>query len=201
VNDVVIVRTGVANLASVLAGLRRLGVTPEVTTDPIAVRDARAVILPGVGAFGAGMAALHEHGVAAPLTERAAAGRPLLSVCLGLQLLASSSDETPGVPGLGVFDAHVGRFPNTVKVPQLGWNRVVPDAGCALLEPGYAYFANSYRLAEGPAGWAAARSEHGGSFVAAIERGPQLSCQFHPELSGPWGLALLDRWLAVAREA
>lgn len=200
-SDVVIVRTGVANLASVLAGLRRLGVTPDVTTDPAAVRAAQAVILPGVGAFGAGMAALHEHDLAAPLKERAAAGRPLLSVCLGLQLLASSSDEAPGVPGLGVFDAHVARFPDTVKVPQLGWNKVAPDAGCRLLEPGYAYFANSYRLPEAPAGWSAARAEHGGPFIAALEKGALLACQFHPELSGPWGLALLDRWLTAAREA
>lgn len=200
-SDVVIVRTGVANLASVLAGLRRLGVTPDVTTDAAAVRDARAVVLPGVGAFGAGMAALHEHGVAAALTERAAAGRPLLAVCLGLQLLAATSDEAPGVPGLGVHDGHVARFPDTVKVPQLGWNEVTPDVGCRLLEPGYAYFANSYRLTDAPAGWAAARSDHGGPFVAALERGPILACQFHPELSGPWGLALLDRWLTAAREA
>ena len=200
-SDVVIVRTGVANLASVLAGLRRLGVTPDVTTDAAAVRDARAVVLPGVGAFGAGMAALHEHDVAAALTERAAAGRPLLAVCLGLQLLAATSDEAPGVPGLGVHDGHVARFPDTVKVPQLGWNEVTPDPGCRLLEPGYAYFANSYRLTDAPTGWAAARSDHGGPFVAALERGPVLACQFHPELSGPWGLALLDRWLTAAREA
>ncbi|PKN57852.1 MAG: imidazole glycerol phosphate synthase subunit HisH [Deltaproteobacteria bacterium HGW-Deltaproteobacteria-14] len=200
-SDVVIVRTGVANLASVLAGLRRLGVTPDVTTDAAAVREARAVVLPGVGAFGAGMAALHEHGVAAALIERAAAGRPLLAVCLGLQLLAASSDEAPGVAGLAVHDGHVARFPDTVKVPQLGWNEVTPDAGCRLLEPGYAYFANSYRLTDAPLGWAAARSDHGGPFVAALERGPILACQFHPELSGPWGLALLDRWLAAAREA
>lgn len=199
--DVVIVRTGVANLASVLAGFRRLGVTPDVTTDPAAVAAARAVVLPGVGAFGAGMAALHEFGLAAPLTARVAAGRPLLAVCLGLQLLAIASDEAPGVPGLGVLDGHVARFPDTVKVPQLGWNQVAPDAGCRLLEPGYAYFANSYRLVDAPAGWTAARTDHGGSFTAALERGPILACQFHPELSGPWGLALLDRWLTAAREA
>jgi len=199
VTDVVLVRTGVANLASVLAALQRLGVRPEVTTDAARVAAADAAILPGVGAFGAGVAALREHGLDTALRARVAAERPLLAVCLGLQLLASTSDETPGVTGLGLLDAHVARFPDTVKVPQLGWNQVVPDDGCTFLAPGYAYFANSFRLVDAPAGWRAARADHGGPFVAALERGPILACQFHPELSGPWGLALLDRWLAAAR--
>lgn len=198
--DVALVRTGVANLASVLAALRRLGVTPDITTDPARVAGAQVAILPGVGAFGAGIAALSAHGLDEALRSRAAAGRPLLAVCLGLQLLAASSDETPGAAGLGLFDGHVSRFPDTVKVPQLGWNRVTPDPACALLAPGHAYFANSYRLLTPPAGWHAAYADHGGPFVAALERGPQLACQFHPELSGPWGLALLDRWLTAARK-
>jgi imidazole glycerol-phosphate synthase subunit HisH len=89
----------------------------------------------------------------------------------------------------------VTRFPDSVCAPQLGWNRVVPDPPDTLLEPGYAYFANSYRLLEVPAGWSAAWSEHGGRFVAALQRGGVLACQFHAELSGKWGLDLLRRWL------
>ncbi|MCP4246745.1 MAG: imidazole glycerol phosphate synthase subunit HisH, partial [bacterium] len=96
----------------------------------------------------------------------------------------------------------VTRFGAGVRVPQLGWNRVEPTPGCVLSQPGYAYFANSYRLVECPTGWRAAYADHGGRFVAALERGPLLACQFHPELSGSWGIALLGRWLeAGVREA
>lgn len=190
---VVVVRTGTANIASVVAGLARAGATAEVTTDPERVQGARRLVLPGVGAFGAGMQGLGA--LADILRERVNAGRPTLAVCLGLQLLCEQSEESPGVAGLGVVPGRVERFPSTVKVPQLGWNRVHASAGCELLEGGYAYYANSYRLAEAPDGWSAATSIHGGRFVGAIERGAVLACQFHPELSGPWGVALLGRWL------
>lgn len=192
---VVVVRTGTANLASVLAGLHRAGATVEVTTDAAQVRDADRVVLPGVGAFGAAMARLREHDLVPTLRERIQAGRPTLGICLGMQVLAAESEESPGVPGLGVLDAVVRRFPAGPRVPQLGWNLVVPGDGARLLAPGHAYFANSYRLASIPPGWSGALAEHGGPFVAAIERGVVLACQFHPELSGPWGQALLARWL------
>lgn len=102
-----------------------------------------------------------------------------------------------------MLPATVRRFPRRVDgarllVPQLGWNRVDPEAGCSLIEPGYAYYANCYRLDAVPAGFRGARSDHGGFFVAAVERGAQLLCQFHPELSGAWGLQLLQRWLAAS---
>jgi len=99
-----------------------------------------------------------------------------------------------------VFDAHVSRFGTTVRVPQLGWNCIHPASDCQFLTEGYGYFANSYRLTEIPEGWTGAKADYGGSFVAAIERGPILACQFHPELSGKWGASLIDRWLGVKRE-
>lgn len=191
-----VVRTGTANLASVLAAFRRLGAEPVITSDPHVVRSAEHVVLPGVGAFGAAMTELHQAGLVDSIRERLQSGRRTLTVCLGLQLLASHSDETPGVTGLSVFNTTVTRFPDTVRVPQLGWNEVSPDPGCRLLTPGHAYYANSYRLTDVPEGWHGAWSEHGGRFVGAIERGQVLACQFHPELSGAWGLDLLRRWLA-----
>jgi imidazole glycerol phosphate synthase glutamine amidotransferase subunit len=113
---------------------------------------------------------------------------------VGLQVLCDASEESPGVPGLGLVPGTVRRFPSTVRVPQFGWNRVEAPPG-GFLESGYAYYANSYRLDAAPAGWTAATSDHGGPFVGALRRGDVLACQFHPELSGAWGLAMLGRWL------
>lgn len=197
---VCVVRTGSANLASVVAALRRMGAEPEVTVDPAAVRTAHRLVLPGVGAFGAAMAHLRSAGLDGAVREHVMAERPFLAICLGLQLLGTGSEESPGVEGLGVVKARASRFPQGLIVPQLGWNLVEPAPGCQLLEPGYAYYANSYRFSDAPDGWASATTDHGGNFVAAIERGPMLACQFHPELSGQWGKALLERWLARSAE-
>ncbi len=194
---VAVIRTGTANLASAVAGLQRAGVQAELTSDPDVVRQAQAVMLPGVGAFAAAMAELRQTGLDAAITERFLANRPLLCICLGLQVLANSSEESPGTPGLGVIDAAVTRFTGAVRVPQLGWNTVEPTAEARLLHPGYAYFANSFKLDAIPDGYHGAWAEHGTRFVAAIERGPVLACQFHPELSGDWGQALLARWLGT----
>lgn len=196
-----IVRTGVANVASIAAALRRCGLDPEITADPDAVRKSELVVLPGVGSFGAGMDALRRSGLDEALIERIDAGRATLAVCLGLQLLAMVSEETPGVRGLGVIEATVARFPRDMRTPQFGWNRVETDGDSVLGEPGYAYYANSYRLTDAPPGWIAGWSDHGGRFVGALRRGPVVACQFHPELSGEWGLGLIRRWVASAKEA
>ncbi len=193
--EVLIVRTGTANLASVRAAFARLGAATEVTEDPLAVERAARVVLPGVGSFGAVASRLVPSPLGEALRRRIAAGRRTLAVCLGLQLLAEASEEAPGVAGLGVVVGTVRRLPAGVRVPQLGWNRVGAGPGCRLLEDGAAYFANSYALDAAPRGWAGATFRHGEPFVAALERGAVLGCQFHPELSGAWGEALLRRWL------
>ena len=194
-----VVRTGTANLASVLAGLRRAGADPVVTSSAEELREAPIAVLPGVGAFAAAMTELERGDLVEPLRERLQAGRPTLCVCLGLHLLAEESAESPGVQGLGVLPVRVRRFTDEVRVPQLGWNELRADEGCELLQAGHVYFANSFRLYEVPAGWSAAWSDHGGPFVAAIERGSILACQFHPELSGQVGAELLSRWVERAR--
>lgn len=191
---VVVVATGVANLASVLAAWRRLGVSAEPTEDPEVVERAPCVQVPGVGSFGAAMEALRRRNLDQAIRARVDAGRPLLAVCVGLQVLAEASEESPGVTGIGVLAGRVTRFPDRVRVPQFGWNQVVTE-GEGPLEPGYAYYANSYRLETCPAGWSCAWSDHGGPFVAALWRGRVLATQFHPELSGTWGLSLLDRFV------
>ena len=195
---VLVVRTGVANLASVLTGLKRAGAKAELCIDPEAIGSARAVVLPGVGAFGAGMKSLRKTGMVQALKSRIEQRLPTLAVCLGLQLLCASSRESPGETGLGIIDLPVGRFTDKVRVPQLGWNKVEPEPGCKLLEEGYAFFANSFRLDRAPDNWNAAYSDYDGPFAAALESGPVLACQFHPELSGSWGRALIRRWLKCA---
>jgi glutamine amidotransferase len=192
--DLAIIDTGSANLASVSAAFRRLGARPRVTETPETVMAARRVVLPGVGAFGAVAERLARTGLAEALRDRMARGAPLLGICLGMQLLADGSDEAPGAGGLGVIGGRVERFSDRTRVPQLGWNRVEPRGQSRLVNPGYAYFANSFCLRSVPAEWIPTFATYDEAFVASAERGPQLACQFHPELSGAWGTALLGRW-------
>ncbi len=194
-SDVVIVDSGVANLASIASALRRLGATVTVTAIADDVLHAARVVLPGVGAFGAGIAGLHAEGLAAAIRAVAARGTPLLGVCLGMQMLCEASEEAPGVPGLGIIPGACRRLPQHVRVPHLGWNYVAADPGGQCVTTGVAAFANSYALREASSGWTAAWSTHGERFVAALERGGVVACQFHPELSGRYGSALLARWL------
>src|SRR6266702_1000317 len=196
--DVVIVDSGVANLASITSGLGRLSASVSVTRDPTVVREAPRVVLPGVGAFGAGMGALRDHGLDGAIRDVAARGTPLLGICLGMQLLCEASDETPGILGLGVIAGACRRLPADVRVPHLGWNTVTAQSNARLIATGVAAFANSYALRDAPAGWTAAWTTHGVPFVAALERPGVLACQFHPELSGAYGAALLERWLTGA---
>ncbi|MGB8360359.1 MAG: imidazole glycerol phosphate synthase subunit HisH [Acidimicrobiia bacterium] len=191
--------TGTANLASVLAAFRRLGAGTALSHDASEVADAVCVVVPGVGSFGAAMGALDEAGMSEALVARVDAGRPTLAICVGMQLLAEKSEESPEQAGLGVIEDGLDRFGSGLRVPQMGWNQVTAGPGCRFLEDGWAYFANSYRMGSVPQGWSGATSDYGGGFVAGLERDGVLACQFHPELSGPWGSALLARWLeAVA---
>ncbi|MFW5834573.1 MAG: imidazole glycerol phosphate synthase subunit HisH [Pseudomonadota bacterium] len=190
--EVVVVPTGTANLASIRAAFRRLGADIALSLDPDRIAEAGHVVLPGVGAFAAAIAPLRECGADEALVFRIGHDRPTLAVCVGHQLLFEGSDESPGVAGLGVVPAHVGRFAGEVRVPQFGWNEVTGEG--RFLRSGFAYFANSYRASEAP-DWTVATADHGGPFVAAMERGRTLTCQFHPELSGAYGRAVLEAWL------
>ena len=160
--------------------------------------DAAWVVVPGVGSFGAAMGALDSAGMREALVSRVRAGRPTLAICVGMQLLAEKSEESPEQAGLGVIEDGLERFGQGLRVPQMGWNQVSAHTGCRYLQDGWAYFANSYKLGSVPSGWAGAMSDYGGDFVAGLERDGVLACQFHPELSGSWGSALLARWLEAA---
>jgi len=194
--DIVIVQTGSANTASVLSKFTSMGVRPRLTDQPAEIESAAHVVLPGVGSFGAAMDRLSRAALVEPLRARIASGASTLCICLGLQLLFEESEESPGVRGLGVVPGMITRFTGESRVPHMGWNRVVAPDGLAFVRDGDAYYANSFRAAAAPEGWRVATTEYGGRFVAAIERKSVLACQFHPELSGGWGIDLLTRWLA-----
>jgi imidazole glycerol phosphate synthase glutamine amidotransferase subunit len=192
-----IVPTGTANLASVEAALARCGGSPQRVERPQEIVDAELLIVPGVGTLAAAVERLESRGFFEPLAERLRRQRPTLAICVGMQLLATGSDESPGVAGLGVLAARARRFPDTVQVPQIGWNRVAPEAESDWVDPSYAYFANSYYLpATAAPGWKGLYADHGLPFLAGAARGRVLACQFHPELSGEWGHTLLSWWLA-----
>ena len=197
-SEVVVIRTGTANLASVAAAFHRAGCAVRISASPNDAVTADRLVLPGVGAFGAVARQIDALDLRLPLTERIRSGRPTMAICLGLQMLAAASDESPGADGLGVIPATATSLPDGVRRPQLGWNRVSAGDGCRLLTDGAAYYANSYKLDTVPEGWSGALTDHGGPFVAAVERGPVLACQFHPELSGAWGQDLVQRWLEAA---
>lgn len=195
-----VIATGMTNELSVRAGLERCGATAVFTDRAVTVRDAEFVVLPGVGSFAAGMRGLRANSLDAAVRARVQADRPLLAVCLGMQLLGVGSDESPGVEGIGAFGHRAERFDAATTgclVPQLGWNEVQAVDGARYLGAAdWFYFANSYRVGTAPEGCRAACADYGGSFVAAFERGTTLACQFHPELSSRAGQELLTRWLA-----
>ncbi len=192
--DVLILPTGTANLASVEAAFKKLGASTKRASAPEEIEAASRVVLPGVGTFGATMAGLEIAGFAEPIAERVKAGKPTLTMCVGLQVLFEASEESPGVKGLRAVEGEVGRFPANVSVPQFGWNKIEAEAACRYLVSGYAYFANSFRVQAAP-GYKTAIAKHGNPFVAAFEHDDVVACQFHPELSGAFGLALMRRWL------
>lgn len=191
---VAIIDSGVANLAAVESALSALGVEYTITGDPEVVLGASHVVLPGVGRFSAGLATLRGGSLDASVLEVHERGTPLLAVCLGMQMLGEGSDESPDTPGLGIVPGRFRRLPDSVRVPHLGWNQVSPDKGSGLAR-GTAAFANSYCLPEAPDGWNAAWTTHGTRFVSMLARGRTLACQFHPELSGPFGMGLIRDWL------
>ena len=192
---------GIGNLRSAQKALERVGADARLTDDRGLIRAADAVVLPGVGAFGACMAALDRSGLAGAAVEAAGSGRPFLGICVGMQLLYEGSEESPGVPGLGVLPGTLRLLPDTVKRPQMQWNVLDVRRPSGLFapvdDPVWVYFVHSYAAAADD-DIVVATCDYGGPLAAAVERGPLWATQFHPEKSGGTGLEILSGFVAAA---
>ena len=204
-SDVVIVDYGAGNLRSVTRAVAHAGVKAAVTTDWRAIEDARALILPGVGAAADTMANLRSRELVEPIRAYIASGRPFLGVCMGMQALFDLSEEGGQHECLGVLPGRIVRFPQGLTVPHMGWNtlylRTAHPVFEGVEEGAYAYFVHSYYAAPADPSVVVAETEYGGvTFPAAVGRGNLLATQFHPEKSGADGLRLYANFLRLARE-
>ncbi len=192
---------GAGNLHSVANALKAAGAeNVTVTADPLVIRAADRIVLPGVGSFKAcaeGLRAIP--GLIEAMAERVLIGAaPFLGICVGMQLLADQGVEHGVTPGLGWIGGEVRLIERTdpaIKIPHMGWNDVEITPHAALVEPGEAYFLHSYHFAPTQGRHIAAMTDHGGGLVAAVARDTIVGVQFHPEKSQAYGLALLERFL------
>ena len=199
---IAIIDYGMGNLGSVEKACRFLGARARVTDSPAAVRKADAVIFPGVGAFGPAMAELRRRRLVAPLLDSVEGGKPFLGLCLGMQLLFESSEESPGVKGLGVFPGRVRRFPRKkgLKVPHMGWNQLEIAGRNPLLagvpDGAFVYFVHSFYVDPEEKSLVSARTAYGLDFPSVLwDSGRVWATQFHPEKSQKWGLRMLGNFL------
>jgi glutamine amidotransferase/cyclase len=193
---------GAGNVRSLRNAIQSLGFSLTEIAHPKDILKAERLIFPGVGAFGAAMQRLQSLGYVEPLREYLAAGRPYLGICIGLQTLFEGSEESPGVPGLGIIPGRIRRFDaGALAVPHMGWNDVRVERNSPLFSD-YAgeklYFVHSYFADPSTENrdWQLATTDYGRPFVSAVEQGRVTAVQFHPEKSGNAGLRLLRRFLA-----
>ena len=207
-----VINYGLSNLLSVQRAFEHLGAQVEFVNTPDGVLAAEALVLPGVGAFKDGMAGLERLGLIEPILQKAAAGTPLLGICLGMQMLFDESDEFGLHEGLGLIPGRVEKIPaldadgDPQRVPQISWNGLWPAGGrtdfagtaLASVTPGQeCYFVHSYEAKPTNEADRLADTRYGGRAVcAAAAHGSVLGCQFHPEKSGPVGLGILEGFLA-----
>jgi len=199
---IVILDYGLGNLRSVEKAVEKVGGVPQITSDPEDLGGADGIILPGVGAFRDARANLSK--LAPALLEEMEAGRPLLGVCLGLQLLFTESTEGGTYKGLDIIKGRVVRFPEGLKVPHMGWNTLsIVDRDCPLtrgVDSGsFVYFVHSYYGAAENCRDVVAETEYGVTFPSIVSKGNVYATQFHPEKSGVTGLRILRNFVDMVR--
>ena len=197
-----IIDYGVGNLFSLCSSFRAIGEEAFVSGDPEELAKADRLVLPGVGAFEDAANKLRQTGMADFVRQQAAEGKPLLGICLGMQLLFEKSFEYGEHEGLGLLKGQVismaGRIPADLKIPHMGWNKLEVKSGRLLqnVDGQYVYFVHSY-YADGCGESLAAVTEYGAPITAAVEQGNIFGCQFHPEKSGNVGLSILRAFCSV----
>jgi len=211
---IVIVDYGMGNLRSVQKALERVGAQAQIITSPDQAQRAAGLVLPGVGAFGQAMERLQQAGFDRLVKLWAADDRPLLGICLGLQLLLSESEEFGPVQGLGIIPGKVVKFAGPayerhdgnpgLKVPHMGWNRIQVarphPVTAGLPEDAMTYFVHSYYCVPEDSSWTAVTCDHGLAFTAAVGRGNLFASQFHPEKSGDVGLLMLANFVNLVQQ-
>jgi len=202
---IAIIDYGMGNLRSVEKSCAKLGMSVELTNKKAHIAQAEALILPGVGAFGAAMANLKKLDLIEPLKEKLLADTPFLGICLGLQVLFEKSEESPGIEGLGVLKGEVKHFYSQkgfpreeLTIPHMGWNQVKREKELRLFAgippAAYFYFVHSYIVKPLEKNIGIGTSDYGQDFIAALEKGNIFATQFHPEKSSPWGLKILENF-------
>lgn len=194
------------NIKSVEKAFTALSAEVAVTRDAKTILQADQVVLPGVGSFGDAMEKLHRYDLVSVIRQTIERGTPFLGICLGLQLLFESSEESPGVSGLGILEGKILRIPEQdgLKVPHVGWNSLrFPNNGrlfYGIPEEAYVYFVHSYYLEAKEPKIVTAVSEYGVQVHASVESGNVFACQFHPEKSSDTGLSILRNFVSLKRE-
>lgn len=200
--DVAIIDYGMGNLRSVAKAFEQLGAVTAVTRSPQVLLAANRIVLPGVGAFGDGMANLRQYSLDHVVYQAIAERKPFLGICLGMQMLFADSEEAPGVKGLGVFPGSVRKIAaSNLKVPHMGWNSLRLQNPSPLFrqlpaEP-FVYFVHSYYAVPSDASLVTAATDYGGRVTAAVGRDQVQAVQFHPEKSSANGLCILRGFLAM----
>ena len=191
------------NLKSVEKALQHLGQDCKITRNAKEILEADKVILPGVGAFADAMEKLQKYDLIDVIHQVVDKKTPFLGICLGLQLMFESSEESPGVEGLGLLPGKILKIPETpgMKVPHMGWNSLKIDPNSRLFkgipDGNYVYFVHSYYLKAGSEDIVAATTEYGTHIHAAVEKGNLYACQFHPEKSSQTGLKILENFISL----
>lgn len=200
---VAIIDYDAGNVKSVEKAVVALGHHAEVTRSKEKILSAEHVILPGVGAFGDAMGKLHQYALVDTIMEVIEKRTPFLGICLGLQLLFESSEESPGVDGLGILPGKIVRIPENdgLKIPHIGWNSLdYPNQGRLFYdvpEQSYVYFVHSYYLQADEPEIVKAVTEYGTSIQASVEKDNIFACQFHPEKSSKVGMTILKNFLDI----
>lgn len=194
------------NIKSVEKAFLSMGEEAVITRDREVILGADRVILPGVGSFGDAMEKLHAYGLVEVIHEVVRREKPFLGICLGLQLLFERSDESDGVPGLGLLPGEILKIPDTpgLKIPHIGWNSLrFPNRGRlfeGIQEDAYVYFVHSYYLKAADEGIVTATTEYGTLIHASVEKDNIFACQFHPEKSSEVGLQILKNFIGISKK-